>query len=94
MMLSSPRTAGTHNHRRLCFASRWPFFLFQNNRHEVWVPAFAGTTWDIRRDVRYGVAIPNFFNASSIRRGGSILMISASPVSSRLFRLERIAGQP
>ena len=45
-------------------------------------------------DACYGVLIPSFFNASSICRGGSILMASASPVSSRLLRLERIAGQP
>src|SRR5439155_12375722 len=42
----------------------------------------------------YGVLIPSFFSASSIRCGGCILMTSACPVSSRLFRLERIAGQP
>jgi hypothetical protein len=41
-----------------------------------------------------GVPIPSFFSASSIRCGGGILMTSACPVSKRLFRLERIAGQP
>jgi len=43
---------------------------------------------------RYGVAIPIFFSAASIRCGGSIFITSASPVSSRLFRLERIAASP
>ena len=43
---------------------------------------------------RYGILIPNSFSAASIRCGGSILITSASPVSSRLFRLDRIAGQP
>ena len=47
-----------------------------------------------RDDTCYGVAIPIFFSAASIFAGGSILMTSGSPVSSKLFRLERIAGQP
>ena len=42
----------------------------------------------------YGVPIPISFSAASIRSGGAILIFSAWPVSSRLFRLERIAGQP
>ena len=42
----------------------------------------------------YGILIPIAFSAASIRCGGSILMTRASPVSSRLFRLDRIAGQP
>jgi uncharacterized membrane protein len=42
----------------------------------------------------YGIAIPSSFSAASIRAGGCIGMTIASPVSSRLLRLERIAGQP
>jgi len=45
-------------------------------------------------DNDYGVPIPILFSAASIRCGGSIFIASASPVSSRLLRLERIAGQP
>jgi IS30 family transposase len=45
-------------------------------------------------DICHGVPIPILFSASSIRCGGAILMTSACPVSKRLFRLERIAGQP
>ena len=44
--------------------------------------------------VTYGIPIPNSFSAASIRCGGCIWMAIALPVSSRLFRLERIAGQP
>src|SRR4051812_29262611 len=46
------------------------------------------------RNNDYGVPIPNSFSAASIRSGGAILITIALPVSSRLFRLERIAGQP
>ena len=42
----------------------------------------------------YGVAIPISFSAASIRSGGAILIVSAWPVSNRLYRLDRIAGQP
>ena len=41
-----------------------------------------------------GTLIPISFNASSIRCGGAICTVSGLPVSSTLFRLERIAGQP
>src|SRR5258708_36955397 len=67
-------------------------FFSNDNRRGVWVAAFAGTT--IMCEPAYGVLMPNFFSASSIRCGGCILMTSACPVSSRLLRLERIAGQP
>ncbi len=55
--------------------------------------ACAGTTKCLY-DAHYGVPIPSRFSASSIRCGGAIFTASGSPVSSRLFRLERIAGQP
>src|ERR1700730_17068526 len=41
-----------------------------------------------------GVSIPSAFSAARIFGGGPILMGGAWPVSSTLFRLERIAGQP
>ena len=64
-------------------------FLSDNNGRSVWVPAFAGTT-----SLCYGVAIPSSFSAASIRAGGCIGITIAFPVSNRLLRLERIAGQP
>jgi AMP-binding enzyme C-terminal domain len=42
----------------------------------------------------HGVFIPIAFSSASICGGGPILISGACPVSSTLFRLERIAGQP
>ncbi len=42
----------------------------------------------------HGTAIPNSLSAASIRAGGPNFTTSGRPVSSTLFKLERIAGQP
>ena len=48
-----------------------------------------------RDDIEYyGVPIPISFSAASMRAGGAILIAIALPVSSRLFKLDRIADQP
>ncbi len=42
---SSRANAGTHNHRLSWLDESRRDSVFHNERHGVWVPAFAGTTW-------------------------------------------------
>jgi len=62
---------------------------FQQQRPRSMGPCFR------RDDIEYyGVPIPISFSAASMRAGGAILIAIALPVSSRLFKLDRIADQP
>ncbi len=69
----------------------------QYARREGAVPRLGGAGKDQRQPALIGIrfsALSSFLIASIISVGGSILIAGALPVSSRLLRLDRIAGQP